>query len=294
MYEEAAANIIIKNERLSVEIANPGTIYKGTRFDWNGFITQVTLDGRHTFCTKESLIDGEGTGGAGLCGEFGIDEALGYAETAVDEYFHKIGVGLLKKIDNKPYEFFEIYSCISQNSSVAEGKDSVSFTTTVPLYGGYAYEYKKTVSLTDNKLKIKYNLLNNGTKKISTTEYCHNFIGIDNENVDSSYCLKLPCNITMESVVGELNADNNLISWPDKNMESVFYCIIPGYNKNNDCSWDIYNSRAGTGVRETDNFQVGRFALWGYKHVISPETFIYIELEPGQSRTWTREYEFYY
>lgn len=292
--KKTAGNIVISNERLSLEISNPGTDYSGTRFDWNGFITQAILDGRHSFCTRESLVEGEGTGGIGLCGEFGIDEALGYEDTLINDYFHKIGVGLLKKTAGRPYEFFGNYPHIQQTSSVVEEKDSVSFLTSVPLYNGYAYEYKKTISLFENKARINYYLLNNGTKKISTTEYCHNFIGIDHEKVDSSYCLKLPCNIAAENTVGEINIDRDIISWPDKEMNSVFYCTVPNFTKNSGFSWDIYNNRAGAGVRETDNFQVSRFALWGYRHVISPEAFVNIEIEPGESQTWTREYEFYY
>ena len=38
------APIFLQNERLTVEIAQPGEHYDGTRFDWSGFITQVTLE----------------------------------------------------------------------------------------------------------------------------------------------------------------------------------------------------------------------------------------------------------
>jgi hypothetical protein len=45
-------------------------------------------------------------------------------------------------------------------------------------------------------------------------------------------------------------------------------------------------------VREYDDFTPARVALWGTKHVASPEVYIDIDLEPGQSQTWTRRYEF--
>jgi hypothetical protein len=35
--------VILSNDRLRVEIADLGTVYQGPRFDWTGFITQVTL-----------------------------------------------------------------------------------------------------------------------------------------------------------------------------------------------------------------------------------------------------------
>ena len=38
--------IVLTGDRLKVEIARPGEFYNGTRFDWSGHITQVTLDGQ--------------------------------------------------------------------------------------------------------------------------------------------------------------------------------------------------------------------------------------------------------
>jgi len=293
MSEIDSTKIILNNECLEVEISNPGAFYKGSRFDWNGFIMQVTLDGTHTFCVPESLEPGKGTGGEGLCGEFGIEEPIGYDETPVDHYFHKIGVGLLKKTDMLPYDFFRSYEVIHQSSNIIANKETVSFSTSTSNQNGYTYEYKKSISIQGNNLKISYFLYNSGTKRISTTEYCHNFIGIDNQKVDSSYSLKLPCELLMQNVVGEIEAEDKVITWPDTVMDKQFYCQIQGYDSNEKPSWEIYNSKTGVGVREIDNFPVCKFALWGYRHVISPETFIKIELEPGQTKTWTRQYEFF-
>ena len=53
----------LANHRLQVEIAEPGEVYHGSRFDWTGFITQVTLDGEHTYCVPESLVPGQGSDG---------------------------------------------------------------------------------------------------------------------------------------------------------------------------------------------------------------------------------------
>lgn len=36
----------------------------------------------------------------GLYNEFGIENALGFEETEIGDWFHKIGVGLLKKDSN--------------------------------------------------------------------------------------------------------------------------------------------------------------------------------------------------
>ncbi|MFD1908517.1 hypothetical protein ACFSQ7_37740 [Paenibacillus rhizoplanae] len=88
---------ILSNGVLTVEIAEVGA-YGGTRFDWTGFITGVTLEqGGHTFCVPESLVPGQGTGGIGLCNEFGISRAIGYEDAAAGEWFPKFGIGLLQE-----------------------------------------------------------------------------------------------------------------------------------------------------------------------------------------------------
>src|SRR5512135_3483133 len=95
--------IQLHSDRLEVEISQPGAAYSGTRFDWSGFVTQVTLDGKHTYCIPESLVPGEGSGGIGLCNEFGIDSPVGFDETKPGDLFPKIGIGLLTRLDKPDY-----------------------------------------------------------------------------------------------------------------------------------------------------------------------------------------------
>ena len=131
--------IELNNGRLSVRISYPGEVYRGSRFDWNGFITQVTLDDRYTFCVPEALTPGVGSGGQGFCGEFGIEEAIGYDETCVDNYFIKIGVGNLKKTDDRPYDFFRNYPVVPLAGSVTSTAGRVCFKVESGSNDGYSY-----------------------------------------------------------------------------------------------------------------------------------------------------------
>ncbi len=288
-----STDVSLNNDRLSVQISYPEAVYKGSRFDWNGFITQVTFDGKHTFCVPEALIPGKGCGGQGLCGEFGIDEAIGYSETSIGDYFLKIGVGHLKKIDNKPYDFFKYYPVIPIISSVTVTSDKVLFQAKSTINDGYSYEYTKKIKIEGSFLIIYYSLKNTGSRKMETTEYCHNFIGINNNVVSSSYKLKISGQITLEKVVGVIRPGYGTLTWPDQEIKQEFYCIVKDFNKNSGYSWELYNSDLGVGLREIDDFEILKFAVWGSKHVISPETFVKLELEPGQTKSWMRKYEFF-
>ncbi len=159
----------------------------------------------------------------------------------------------------------------------------------------YSYEYLKEIELKNNFLVISYTLKNIGSKKIQTTEYCHNFIGIDNNMVSSSYILKIPGNINLENTVGGIRiAEDGSLTWPQYEQKQEFYCIVKGYNAAPGYSWELYNSNARVGLREINDFQVSKLAIWGSRHVISPEAFIRLELEPGQTQRWIRKYEFFF
>lgn len=294
MKEKRKDNIYLKNERLCVQIAFPGTYYKGSRFDWNGFITQVTLDGNNTFCIPESLIKGQGSGGCGLCGEFGIDRPIGYEDLGENEYFPKIGVGVVLKPDNLKYNFFRNYQFKPFKSKVTKLSNCVEFYVEPEDCNGYSVLYKKKISLNDNRVKIEHFLENVGTKRIHTTEYSHNFISIDGDTTGSHYNLIVP---NLDSVdrlpeVMEYHEDG-FFSWKDDDFQKDFYCILKGNSNQNGYSWDLYNSVRGVGIKEYDDFKPIKFALWGMKHVISPEIFIEIRLEPKETLRWTRCFEFY-
>ncbi len=286
--------IFLGNSILQVEVALPGTFYKGSRFDWNGFVTQVTLDGKHSFCVPESLIPGEGSGGYGLCGEFGIHEPIGYCETETGGYFPKLGVGNVLKSDDSKYDFFRRYNFTPYGTMVKIKDNFIEFSQKAANDNGYTLKYYKKITLEGTSLKMEYFLKNTGRKAIHTTEYCHNFIGIDNEKVGKGYVLKFPYDIVTDKMTEQIvyKNDNNF-SWKDEEWDGQFYCIIKGYGSGKDCSWDLYNMPSKAGVKEYDSFRPVKIALWGMKHVVCPEVFIDIRLDPGEELGWARNYSFY-
>ena len=117
--------MVLAGDRLCVEIAPPGSeYYNGSRFDWTGFVVQVTLDNTHTFCGPESR-DGSGTGGIGLCNEFGIFRPIGFDDARPGDQFPKLGVGLLTQPDGSPYRFYRDYAIEPFDIRVTSGCDTI-------------------------------------------------------------------------------------------------------------------------------------------------------------------------
>jgi hypothetical protein len=289
--------IHIRSNRLNVEIAAPGTVYNRTRFDWTGFVTQVTLDGNHTFCVPEDYDPNMGTGGIGLCNEFGIEKCIGYEDAKPGESFPKLGIGLLSRPDDGPYNFFKPHTISHQFPIRMEmAENQVRFTVDPVEWRGYAACETKTLSVAENCLEIVYQLENVGSQPINTHEYCHNFVGIDNQPVGSDYHLSFPFSVKLETINEQLQdvllIEGQNIGWK-ATPQKAFYCRPVGFFKTNQPQWELKLASSEVGMREFDDFAPSRIALWGTTHVVSAEIFIDIDLQPGQSQTWTRRFEFF-
>ena len=288
---KAGEPIILLNERVKVEIAYPGTVYRGSRFDWTGFVTQITLDGRHTFCVPEQYEPGKGTGGIGFCNEFGIRTPVGYDEAKVGEQFPKIGTGLLTRKSDGEYDFFSPYEVEPFPIFVTADDTNACFTVEPLECHGYSVRLQKTVSIKGNTLAIGYKLGNAGSKPIFTTEYCHNFIGINGKKIGRDYTLSFPCKVGINRLSGNFIPYDDKILW-EETPKSDFYGMIEADLSGEPWQWQICHEPSGTGIRETSKLPVSEYAVWGSTHVVSPELFVEVSIKPDETMTWTREYEF--
>lgn len=291
-------SIRIESESLTVEIGKPGN-YTGSRFDWTGFIKQVTLrDYGHTFCTVESHKPGQGTGGKGLCNEFGIRAPIGYDNVEIGQQFPKIGVGLLTRTNEKPYDFFSNYAVDPFVVHTDTTTDSVRFVSEAKNCRGYAVIFEKVISVKGYELNISYTLDNVGTEPIVTNEYVHNFIALNNKPIGPDYVLRFPNEVMPSDEISELqreglSIENNEILWKEP-VSKVFYSLFAGFqNPTPPYYWELVHKKEKVGLRESGSEAVSSMALWGEPHVVSPEVFIDINIKPGEIQKWNRTFKFF-
>jgi len=318
--------VILRSERLVVEIAPPGVAYRGPRFDWTGFITQVTLDKAHTFCGVESLQpERNGYIGLGLCNEFGNEKPVGYADARPGEPFPKLGIGLLRRPDKEPYNYTRSYELVQPFPvHLTADRDKVSIEVEPLDCRGYAARLVRLITVNQNRLEIAYRLENTGTRPIDTHEYTHNFICIDNQPIGPDYSLRLACPVELQYIVPSLRGmlpgrlrkimpvfllDVLIRSMLNKGLKPVliqaqelgfrrpvkdmFYFRSARIVQTEGPQWEIRLNSSGVGLREQDDFLPARLAVWGDRHVLSAEAFIDILLQPGEVKTWLRRYEFF-
>lgn len=282
--------ITLENESIKVSMYEPGKEYRGSRFSQTAFLCSVKYRGVE-LCGLEAPVPGEGNGGAGLCGEFGIFTPPGFDTCAVGEYFVKPGVGLLKK-HSGTYHFYEEFECKPDRIGVSVREDRGCFRTEAQTAGGFGLRADKEVRLCGDSIVIVYDLLNTGRNPIETEEYCHNFIRIGEGAVDSDYWIDtgaVPSGEDGIPLVSEQFAVQGGRLTPVGEISQVHYARLDVAPDRPYC-FRITNRRAERFIEEQDSFIPEFAAVWGKREVISVEAFHKISLAPGGRERYTRTY----
>lgn len=309
-----AEKLVLKNKELEVTFRLPGLEPQSQRFDSNGMIEQVVLNGKHTFCVPEQLDPGRVTTyGFGLCSEFIWNELA--CETKKGEQFPKLGVGILTQIeDGMRFDKWKHYELKRFKKSYEVKNNKVIFTEEPEKCMGIAARILKSVSLYNNTITVSTTIENIGEKKLDLAEFQHNFTAIDNLPAGPGYCLKLPFDGGIDSdqwdireldgrgvpagpVPSMLRIQGDSVYWKDSMDHKTYHKITRGAKIRSlpEYSWKLSHEASPASVREICHFLPDRFSLWAVEHVISTEVFCRICVEPGErmhfARTWVFEDE---
>ena len=285
---------ILKNKNVELQIELPLEDYNSSRFDWTGKIAHVKYENIPLSIAEKLNCKNENDFGKGFYNEFGIDSALGFKETEIGGWFHKIGIGLLKK-ESTSYDFGKAHEIRPAQFKTRIEDDRVLVECTSEESNGYSYLLKKEVRVVDNGFVIKYYLENTGEKEIETDEYAHNFLAINQDEIGEDYQLKFPFLLNSELFGETVNPERKVeigvgkIEFNGTPEQPFFFSNLNG-RASVDSEWELINLKSNIGIKEVGNFQTSKANLWGNKHVISPELFFKISLQPGESTEWSRTY----
>ena len=150
---------ILKNKYLEIHIDLPLENYHFSRFDWTGKISKVKFNNIPLSSVERTDSQNEQILGKGFYNEFGIDAALGFEEAEIGGWFHKIGVGLLKKTATE-YGFSKNYEIQPAIFNLTAESNRLIIRCQSKIVNGYGYELKKIIELQDNSFSIHYYLKN--------------------------------------------------------------------------------------------------------------------------------------
>lgn len=289
-------SMAIASDRLRVEFAEPGVAPNTTtRFDRAGFVTQVTLDGRHTFCSREpDNLPHPSTGGVGLCSEFRFGDAA--LEAPLGARFPKFGIGLLTRDMDGPYTFHHNYPCEPFPISVDATGSAVTFDTAPVECLGYAARTVKELRVAGNELLMTMTFENVGARPIAFQEYCHNFCTIDRLPIGEEYYLAMPVSPQDDKApmngVALCGRGHGVGFNGYSNAPSMFNIDAAEVAGPAPFTWTLTHRNTTASISETVSVLPVKIIVWTIDHIISPEIICQFKADPGESVTWTRRWTF--
>jgi hypothetical protein len=306
----------ISNGKIKTTVYLPDPVngfYQGTRFDWSGVVRSLEANGHSYYgpwFTKRSdtvrdfVYEGDDIVAGPCSSTMGpVDEfrPLGYDAAKPGGTFVKIGVGTLKRTDEKPYDAYRLYSIADHGKwTVKREKDSIEFLQTVnDGSSGYGYEYRKTLRLVKGKseMELVHRLKNIGKNAIETQVYNHNFLVVDGKGPQAGTTLILPFAVgTARPPKPDLAAieGNKVVYKKTLAGEDVVSFPITGFGdtaSDHEIQVESRAARAGMGMR--GDKPLNRVNLWSIRSNISVEPFVEVSVPAGKEFQWTSSYRYY-
>ena len=275
--------------------------YQGRRFALSGMAPMGRWDGIPLFGELTAKEGGRNPEHhdhlGGLADEFDINGPDSFAGTAAGGVFMKIGVGFLRRPDDRGYSFSRKYEVVARPEITVErtGAEAVRFVERLhDEESGLGYELVTELVLRDGVLESRRTLGNLCNRVLETEFYGHHFLRLNDVPPGPAYRVLFPKTgepDRFDAAGGRLVRTAEGLEFSEPLEKGSYY----------------FGSRTGLGwaagsvirVQEVESgvefvigvdHEVDRFAVWGTTALICPEPFLRIRLEPGQSRTWTMSY----
>jgi hypothetical protein len=294
----------ISNGVVTMRIDLPDPVkgyYRGTRFDWSGQVSSLRYAGHEYFGQWNAKYDPKLHDAIqGPVEEFrSADGGIGYDEAQPGGSFIRIGVGVVRRPDDAPFQPFRTYEILDPGKwSIDRAADRITFTHTLSSDTGYAYVYRKTLRLTPGKpvLTIEHSLRNTGKKAIVTAQYNHNFFVMDGKPTgpDTSVQFAFTPRATRDLKGMAEVRKNRLVYLKELASGESTFTELEGYGKTaRDYDLKLEHKQAGIGVHITGDRPLGKLVYWSIRTTFCPEPYIDLSAAPGQETSWNYTYLFY-
>lgn len=297
---ESDGFIVLRSGDLRLFLCVPdssGGYYRGTRFDHAGVFRRIEYKG-HVFA-DEWFPEYDPYRHDCLTGPVEEFSQNGYEETLPGGVFLKPGVGILRREDDSPYDWFHLYEIVDEGERVLEA-DEASATFVQRLSGdGFAYKYSKTVAAEpeDGVFSIRHTLLNTGRRAICGHVYNHNFFTLGGADVGVATNVDFPFppsghwRSEYDSVA--LSGNGIRFSRDLRKGETVYMGDLHFGNLGTEYSFRIRNVKNGLGFDVRSDAPMSHTVFWAISRVACVEPHTPMNIYPGQSFTWTVFYRLF-
>ncbi len=300
-----SCSIASKYLRAQVYLPNPDIgYYRGSRFDWSGVVAKLEYKGHQYFGVWFPHYDPHLHDAiTGPVEEFRSatvnGDPLGFDDAKPGGPFVKVGVGVLRKPDDKPYSFSRGYDIVNPGKWASRPhSDGVEFQQDLTDDAGYDYRYQKSLRLSPKRpeLIIEHRLRNTGRKVIETEVYDHDFYVIDGQPTGPDFSVKFAFDAQQAESMHDLAQvkGRELLFLGEFGAKDMVQTLVTGFHgtvAENDIR--VENRKTGAGVRETWDRPITKLNFWAIRKTLCPEAYIHMRIDPGKEFRWTIRYEFY-
>lgn len=308
-----APHVSLSNGTLAAKVWLPDPqmgFYRGTRFDWSGLVGSLTMGGQEFYgpwfdrtapdvrdfqYTDEGIVVGPSSATMGPVEEY---DPIGYDDAAPGGTFLKVGIGVLRKIDDKPYDHYRAYPFVDHGKwTTRHTATGITLTQDVnDPASGYGFHYVKEVALakTGAEMHIRHSLANSGKKPFAITVYDHNFVRLAKGNDGITVTLPFAPQPDAAPPPELARIEGNTIAYQRAltGKERVSF-LITGYGATaKDYDFTVSNSHTGAAVRVRADQPLARLNLWSIRSVMALEPYVAVALAPGAAKDWTYTYTY--
>jgi len=290
--------------------------YRSTRFDWSGAVGCVSLNGHRFFGewfpnydpmkndaitgpVEEFRADGGPMKRSGPKGELVAPAgAIGYDEAKPGDPFLKPGVGILRKVNDVPYQFGFPYPIVDTGKWTVKTKArSVVFRQVLNGPDGYAYVYEKVLSLgkNDTTMTLEHRLKNTGKKTIETNVYDHDFFMLDGKPTGPGMVVHFAFEPKPADPLGsaaKIEGKDLVYVEPLAPRKGVSGYLTGYSDKPSDYDFTVEDTDTKLAIRQTSDRPLHRLYFWSTRTTICPEGYIHLNIPPGKTEAWKISYQF--
>lgn len=280
--------ITLCTDRMQIAVHEPlDGFYKGTRFDHSGVFDSLMFDGTE-MCGRwfphydPSMHDA-------VCGPAEEFSPIGYNYTK--GFFLKIGVGVLRRPDNAPYDRFRLYEVLEPGVwDVHSDESHAFFRHTVK----GVYEYEKEIAFTgEDSFEIRHHL--SSEVALDGEVYNHNFFTMGKMAVGPSREMDFPF-----CPVGEWRTEYDSVHFTHSGIrflrdlregETVYAGNIHAALSDG-MPYQMTLREAPLSVSIKGNVPVTRAVMWSSHRIACIEPYNDFKCAPGKPFNWTVGYGF--
>lgn len=282
--------IELKKDGLSVELCRPGEYYLGTRFDHAGVFRRIVKDG-YVFA-DEWFDHADAYRHDRVCGLSEEFVTVDFDGVAPGELFCKPGVGLLRRPDDAPYDWFRLYEIADPGLWLVDtGTDYAEYVHTLPGW----YKYTKRISLPDSSsIKIFHEMNWQGPRPLKGFFYNHNFFTFDGTPAGTGRQITFPWTPAGDwrSVYDNVRfSSNGIVFLGPVDPGNCVYCGNL-HNPSGQTTYEFEISEGPHCVRVSGDKPLDHFVFWSNDRVACPEPYMPVNIATGQTARWTVRYRF--